>query len=125
MTTVETARTAAAPGRTRIAPRALDRVVSAVAADALRVPARHVGVHLDDDAGNLSLRVTTPIGVPTLPRVMDEPNVLDRDGGSVLDRAKNAQEQIRNRVQQLTGSSIARVIVQISGIHIRQERRVR
>lgn len=115
----------AAPGRTRIAPRALDRVVSAVTADALGVRVRDVAVDLTDDAGNLSLRVSTPIRVPSLNRVQEDPAALERSGGSVIERAKRAQEQIRTRVQLLTGSDITRVIVKITGVDIKEDRRVR
>ncbi|MCY1693008.1 hypothetical protein [Curtobacterium sp. SL109] len=115
----------AAPGRTRIAPRALNRVVSAVTADALNVPAGKISTDLTDDAGHLSLLVSTPIGVPSLIRIMDEPTALTQSGGSVLDRARLAQEQIRTRVQQLTGSTVTRVIVKVTGVHIRENRRVR
>ena len=52
------------PGRTKIAPRALDRVVSAVTADALGVNSKKVSVDLNDDGGNLSLTVSAPIRVP-------------------------------------------------------------
>ncbi|RPE77621.1 MULTISPECIES: alkaline shock response membrane anchor protein AmaP [unclassified Frondihabitans] len=113
------------PGRTKIAPRALDRVVSAVTADALGVNNKKVSVDLNDDDGNLSLTVSAPIRVPSLVRIENEPGVVDRQGGPLLERAKTAQEQIRTRVQQLTGNQVARVIVKITGVDIQEERRVR
>ncbi|QNE45399.1 hypothetical protein F1C15_15610 (plasmid) [Frigoribacterium sp. NBH87] len=125
MTTTETTRDTAHPGRTKIAPRALDRVVSAVTADTLGVTAKNVSVDLADDGGSLSLTVSTPIRVPSLDRVQNGDDVVARTGGSVLDRAKAAQETIRTRVQALTGSTITRVIVTITGIDIKQERRVK
>jgi uncharacterized alkaline shock family protein YloU len=125
MTITETARATAHPGRTKIAPRALDRVVSAVTADALGVTAKTVSVDLEDNGGSLSLMVSTPIRVPSLERVLHGTDVIGRTGGSVLDRAKVAQETIRSRVQSLTGSTVDRVIVTITGIDIKQERRVK
>ena len=125
MTETTTSTTQAAPGRTKIAPRALDRVVSAVTADALGVTASRVGVALNDDNGSLSLTVSTPIRVPSLTRVESEPGVVDRQGGPLLERAKKAQEEIRTRVQQITGSDVARVIVKITSLDIQEERRVR
>lgn len=115
----------AAPGRTRIAPHALDKVVSAVTANALHVPVGTVSSDLTDDGGHLSLLVSAPIGVPSLTRITDEPTALSRSGGSVLDRARSAQEEIRTQVQHLTGSDVARVIVTITGVHIKENRRVR
>jgi hypothetical protein len=114
-----------APGRTRIAGRALHRVVSAVTADALSVSAHDVDADLDDDAGRLSVSVRAPMSVPSLTRILDDPAALDRSGGSVVDRARRAQERIRTRVQQLTGSDIARVVVTVTGVRIREDRRVR
>ncbi|MGA1811102.1 hypothetical protein VH571_01815 [Frondihabitans sp. 4ASC-45] len=131
MTMTETTRTtgqnewAKPPGRTKIAPRALDRVVSAVTADALGVESYKVSVNLDDDDGCLSLTVSTPIRVPSLLQIEDEPGVVDQQGGPLLGRAKTAQEQIRTRVQDLTGSQVARVIIKITGVTIHENRRVR
>jgi len=125
MTITETARATVHPGRTKIAPRALDRVVSAVTADALGVTAKTVSVDLEDNGGSLSLMVSTPIRVPSLERVLHGTDVVGRTGGTVLDRVKVAQETIRSRVQSLTGSTVDRVIVTITGIDIKQERRVK
>jgi hypothetical protein len=113
------------PGRTKIAHRALNRVVSAVTADALGIDTKKVTVDLNDDGGSLSLTVSAPIRVPSLLRIENEPGVVDRQGGPLLERAKTAQEQIRTRVQQLTGNQVARVIVKISGVDIQEERRVK
>jgi uncharacterized alkaline shock family protein YloU len=113
------------PGRTKIAPRALDRVVSAVTADALGVNSKKVSVDLNDDGGHLSLTVSAPIRVPSLLRIENEPGIVARQGGPLLERAKTAQEQIRTRVQQLTGNQVARVIVKVTGVDIQEERRVR
>ncbi|MBF4577590.1 hypothetical protein ITJ49_15625 [Frondihabitans sp. VKM Ac-2883] len=113
------------PGRTKIASRALDRVVSAVTADTLGIDTKKVSVDMSDDGGSLSLTVSAPIRVPSLLRIENEPGVVDRQGGSLLERAKTAQEQIRTRVQQLTGNQVDRVIVKITGVDIQEERRVK
>lgn len=112
-------------GRTRITAKALNRVVSAVTADALGVGTARVRVDLDDQDGLLVLTVTTPIRVVSLERVRTQKDALRRAGGSVLDRAARAQEIIRDRVNGLTGSSIGRVTVRISGVDIQPEERVR
>ena len=48
-------------GRTTISPRALNRLVSAVAADALGVDPSAVSAAITDDQGNLALTVSAPI----------------------------------------------------------------
>ncbi|GLK17799.1 hypothetical protein [Herbiconiux flava] len=111
-------------GRNRIASKALNRVVAAVTAEALGVSASKVGVDLADSRGLLALTVSTPIRVVALSRVEREPSSVIRSGGPILDRVAAAQETIRTRVQQLTGSSIARVTVKVTGIDIRTEERV-
>lgn len=116
---------AAQRGRTRITSKALNRVVSAVTADALGVDAGHVGVELADHTGALALVVTTPIRVVSLDRVQADSSVVTRNGGSIVDRADRAQSTIRDRVTSLTGSQIARVTVKISGVTIQPEERVK
>lgn len=116
---------AAQRGRTRITAKALNRVVSAVTADTLGVEAGHVGVELADRSGALALVVTTPMRVVSLDRVQSDSSVVNRSGGSILDRAGRAQETIRDRVTALTGSDIGRVTVTVSGVTIQPEGRVK
>lgn len=112
-------------GRTSVSSRALSSVASAVAAAALGVNARSVGVVLADERGQLELTVTAPIRVVALDRVTRDAAVIARAGGSILDRTTAAQAEIRTRVTALTGHRVARVIVRLSSADIRQERRVR
>jgi hypothetical protein len=112
-------------GRNRIAGKALNRVVAAVTADALGVKASRVGVDLADERGLLVLTVTTPIRVIALSRVDAAGSAVGRAGGSVLDRAARAQETIRDRVNELTGSAVGRVTVRITSADIQNEERVR
>lgn len=112
-------------GRTRIATKALSRVAAAVTADALGVEAGKVGVQLADEKGLLVLTVSTPIRVVSLHRVHAGADVIDRSGGSIVDRAARAQETIRDRVSELTGSVIGRVTVRLSTVDIQNEERVR
>lgn len=112
-------------GRTRIAARALDRLVSAVAADALGVDARSVTVSLSDDAGRLVLAITAPIRVVPLARVAAGVGVLVRDGGPLVERAALAQDRIRARTEELTGYEIDRVGIRLNDVIIQRERRVK
>ena len=116
---------AAGPGRTRITPRALDRVVSTVTAEELGVTAAQVSVDLDDDGGALTLTVRAPIHVISLERSMADPGAVARAGGSVISRAARAQENIRTRIQSLTGSQVGRVQLRLTRAEIKQERRVK
>lgn len=116
---------AAQRGRTRITSKALNRVVSAVTADALGVDSGRVGVDLADRDGLLGLTVTTPIRVVSLARIESDASVVGRSGGTIVDRSRQAQETIRDRVTEITGSSIDSVTVKVSGVDIQPEERVR
>ncbi len=118
-------RSGADRGRNRVTTKALNRIVAAVTADALGVTAGRVGVQLADEKGLLVLTVTTPIRVVSLNRVHAVPGVVERSGGSIVDRAGRAQETIRERVNELTGSAIGRVTVRLSAADIQNEERVR
>lgn len=109
---------AAGPGRTRITPRALNRVVSQVTSEELGVAPRRVGVELNDEGGALTLTVRAPIRVASLRRA-------PTSGASVMDRAARAQENIRSRVRSITGSDISRIFLRLTGADITEERRVK
>jgi hypothetical protein len=112
-------------GRNRITAKALDRIVSAVAAEALEVDARSVGVELGDDRGLLAVAVTSPIRVPSLEGIRAAGSLPAGTGGTVLERAAAAQDSIRERVRALTGSTVGRVTVRVARVDIRSEKRVR
>jgi hypothetical protein len=111
-------------GRTTLTPRALDRLVCAVTADTLRVPARAVHVDLSDRNGLLALQIRTPIRVVSLDRVQQSRASIERSGGTIIQRAADAQTTIRERVTDLTGTEIAHVSVWLTGIETEEERRV-
>ena len=104
-------------GRTTITSRAVRRVVSAVTADALEVPASDVTVTLTDAGGKLTVEARTPIRVPAL---SDRP-VRE---GSLVERLTRAQTEVRERVLGLTGSTVGRVDLRITGARIQERRRV-
>ena len=112
-------------GRTRITSRALDRIVSRVTADAFGVDQKRVSLEIEDARGDLSLRVKTPLRVPSLDEIADDPARVAAGGGAVLERANRAQEDIRQHVQTITGSTVARVIVEITGADVKPQKRVR
>jgi hypothetical protein len=104
-------------GRTTITSRAVRRVVSAVTAEALDVDASDVSVELDDDGGKLHVTAQAPLRIRPLGEV-------DRRSGTVLSRLSTAQSTIRTRCLELTGSTIGRVDLRITGADLRERRRV-
>lgn len=105
-------------GRTKIAPRAVRRIVSAVTADALSVNASDVSVELADDDGTLTVIAKTPIHVTPLGEVGR------RSSGTLIGRLTAAQTSIRDRTLELTGSTIGRVDLRITGVDLNERRRV-
>ncbi|GAA0990365.1 hypothetical protein [Subtercola frigoramans] len=114
-------------GRTQISSRALDRVVGAVAADALGVATKAVHVRLGDDKGSLAIAVASPIrAVP-----LDSPARVARPAESgtqpavtLVQRADAAQHTIKHRVGVLTGSAVGLVEVRLTGVRLENDRRV-
>jgi hypothetical protein len=104
-------------GRNKITSRAVRRVVSAVTAEALEVTASDVSVELADRDGALNVIAKTPIRITPL-------GLPTRSSGTLLERLTSAQSTIRDRVLQLTGSSIDRVDLQITGAELRERKRV-
>jgi uncharacterized alkaline shock family protein YloU len=112
-------------GRTTVSSRALERVVSAVTADTFGVTARAVHVNLTDRNGLLALQIRTSTWAASLDRVKRDPAVVEASGGTLIQRTINAQTTIRERVTELSGAQIAHVTVQLTGINMQEEGRVR
>ncbi|WEO77425.1 hypothetical protein BJQ94_19075 [Cryobacterium sp. SO2] len=110
-------------GLTHISSRAMTRVVSAVAADALGIAPSQVSVDLADAAGRLDVTVRAPIRVLPLDRADSAPDAQGED--SILARAEQSQHHIRGAVGELTGADIAGVTVRLTSARIRLPRRVR
>ncbi len=112
-------------GRTRITAGALTQVVSAVTGDALGVPAKRVDVVLSDRAGALDVLARSPMQVVSIATMRETPSALARSGGSLLDRCAVAEQEIRARVETMTGYTIRAVTIRVTGVHVEKERRVR
>ena len=78
-------------GRTHISTRALTRVVTAVAADALGVRLGQVSVDMADDAGWLDLTVRVPLRAVPLERIV----AVSDAGDSAVADAEQVQDDIR------------------------------
>lgn len=102
-------------GRDRFAPKALERLARAVAAEALGVRVAETSVRISDTGGALAVRVTSPVAMPPLG---------DAPGGGLTVRLADAAADARRRLAELTGLEVARVDVRATSAVIR-ERRVR
>ncbi|MGG5172255.1 hypothetical protein ACQR35_08770 [Pseudarthrobacter sp. J1738] len=112
-------------GHTRISSQALSSLARAAAASALGVPATEVRVTLNDDDGLLALAISAPINVPPLSAVLRDPSRVQTGGGSVLERARRAKEDIIKDVTRMSGSHVSRVDIRLSGARIKDAGRVR
>ena len=112
-------------GRTSISRTALTRVVAAVSGKILGVSAQQVRVELSDDGGRLQLTIHSPVRMVSLDRIVVDPNVIERAGGTLVERGEQAQQHIGSQVTEMTGYRIAQVIVNMTRAIIRTEARVR
>jgi hypothetical protein len=113
-------------GHTQISSRAMTRVVSAVAAEALGVAPGQVSVDLEESAGSLDVTVRTPLkAVPD--EAGDPADSAGADGtgadstgadstgsDSTETRTGQAQQQVRDTVGELTGVPIGDVTVRLT-----------
>ncbi|MDQ0030624.1 hypothetical protein [Arthrobacter bambusae] len=112
-------------GHNRISTQALTTLARAAAAEALGISAQDVRAEWSDDAGLLALSIAAPIRVPSLTEVLRDPSRVEGFGGTVWDRAVAAKTAILERVTQLSGSTLSRVDIRISGARISEGARVR
>lgn len=106
-------------GRDRFAPRALEHLVQAIAADALGVAPRDPAVRVSDAAGALAVTVRSPVAMPPL-----GDGDADADGQDLIQRLAAAAADTRARFAELTGLDVARVDMRATKAII-TERRVR
>jgi hypothetical protein len=113
-------------GRNRIGARAIRAIVTAIVAGELGVPARSVDVELADDRGRLAVTVGCPVSIGRLS------HAADRTGRSrhpvqstIVERASDARGTIRDRMLELTGSTVGVVTVRLTAARIEGVERVR
>ena len=111
-------------GHNRISTQALTSIARAAAAEIFQVAPTAVRVSWADDAGALALSLSSPISVPSLAAVRNNPDGLARGGGSIAARAIAAKASILGRVEHLTGSRLSCVDIRISGIQPSEQGRV-
>ncbi|MET4060651.1 hypothetical protein ABIB35_002202 [Arthrobacter sp. UYP6] len=112
-------------GHNRISTQALTSTAKAAAAEFFRVPAAQIRVSWSDDQGMLALSLALPVSLPPLNRIAADPDLLNRTGGSVWDRAHAAKPLLKDKVTELTGSLVSRVDVRLTGVQLEEGSRVR
>lgn len=112
-------------GHNRISTQALTSLAKAAAAAALDVDAQDVRADWTDDDGLLALSLVTPISIPPLKSVVQDPRQVERFGGSIWDRTVQAKTRILETVTELSGARLSRVDIRISGTRISEGGRVR
>ena len=112
-------------GHNRISTQALTSLAKAAAADALGIHAHDVRADWTDDGGLLALSLVAPIRIPSLTAVLRDPGRVQLLGGSIWDRTVHAKTDILTKVTELSGASLSRVDIRISGAHVTEGGRVR
>jgi hypothetical protein len=112
-------------GHNRISTQALTSLAKAAAAEALGIHAHDVRADWSDDDGLLALSLVAPIRIPSLTAVLRDPGRVQALGGSIWDRTVHAKTDILTKVTELSGASLSRVDIRISGAHVTEEGRVR
>jgi hypothetical protein len=112
-------------GHNRISTQALTSLARAAAAEALGVDAHDVRADWSDDDGLLALSLVSPIKIPPLKAVVRDAARVAAFGGSILERTLTAKAQILATVSALSGASLSRVDIRISGARISEGGRVR
>jgi uncharacterized alkaline shock family protein YloU len=112
-------------GHNRISTQALTSLARAAAAEALGVDAHDVRADWSDDDGLLALSLVSPIKIPPLEAVVRDTARVAAFGGSIWERTVTAKAQILATVSTLSGASLSRVDIRISGARVSEGGRVR
>ena len=116
-------------GRNRISSKAIRAVVSAITASELGITAKSVDVQLSDDNGGLAIGISAPIAIAALAAVRTGSSRLavrsTTAQPTLIERVTSAQNIIRGRMLDLTGSSVGAVNIRLTGAQIQGEVRVR
>lgn len=103
-------------GHNRISTQALTSLAKMAAAEALGVEPHDVRADWADDDGLLALSLLSPIRIPPLAAVVRDAGRVAAYGGSIRDRAVAAKTRILSTVTTLSGASVSRVDIRISGV---------
>ncbi|MCW1250214.1 hypothetical protein ODZ83_08495 [Acaricomes phytoseiuli] len=110
------------PGSTKITKTALNRVLAAVAAEAFALEPGQIKVETRDDRGLLGLQLTVPLVTPPLIQLASDAQAAqDVDLNA---RARRARAEVVRKGSEITGSTLGRVDIVISGAEITEPPRV-
>ncbi len=99
------------PGRVAIRPQALSQLVTAIVADAARVPVSRATAVLQDRRGALAVRTTVP--------------ALLEEEATLVDCAERIRDHVVWGLAQLADRTVAAVDVRFTGVFRPEPRRVR
>ncbi|EMY33713.1 hypothetical protein D477_013340 [Arthrobacter crystallopoietes BAB-32] len=125
MTAADTGRSTAYSGHNRVSTQALTSTAQGVASEVLGVSPELIRASWRDDQGALALSLALPIGIPSLNRVVFDPQLVDGFGGSVWERVHAAKGEVLARISDITGSALSRVDIRVTGVRIQDGGRVR
>lgn len=109
-------------GHTRVSTQALIGCARAVASEVFSVPAASVRVALNDEYGSLALSLSLPLPLTLRPHAADGAHPDGRP--TVWERARDSRAAVRDRFVRLTGASVSRVDVRVTGIAPRPRRSI-
>lgn len=107
-------------GVVRVREGVLEKVILAKAAVRIGVPRGDVDVEVAEWAGGLAVRIATKLPIPDL----DDTEAV-RSQAPILERMRLLQSDLASELARLTGRSIRRVSLTITGASIPERRRVR
>jgi hypothetical protein len=108
------------PGRIDVRERVYRTVTEQTSATLIGVPRGDVKVDVAEHPGGIAVRIATPLPVPDL----DDTTAISQSP-PVLDRARQLQEQLQQRLSGILGRQVTRINLTITGAAIPERRRVR
>ena len=108
------------PGRIDVKERVYRTVTEQASATLIGVPRGDVKVDVTEHPGGLAVRIATPLPVPDL-----DDTVAISQSVPVLERARQLQEQLQQRLTGIIGRDVTRITLTITGATIPERRRVR
>jgi hypothetical protein len=103
-------------GYTSISSGTMHQLAAAIAAEAFTVPRRDVRAGIGDEQGQLSVSLALPLAFQLAPHGPTG-SKAGHDGGTVFERAARARSVVADRIEELSGASVARVDIRFTGIH--------
>lgn len=111
---------ATVPGRIDVRERVYRTVTEQASATLIGVPRGDVKVDVTEHPGGFAVRIATPLPVPDLDDTAAIAQTMP-----VLERARQLQEQLQQRLTTLLGRDVSRINLTITGATIPERRRVR